>query len=854
MKRLFIFSALAIAALVSCSKETSIDTVNGPQDKYIHINITADREPSLKTVIDVPNRTLLWGEDELLSVYELRWENGMWGGDAVVSEKGVSNNGGHTMKFQATFEQKANNSGQDLIYTAVYPASAMVGVSGGHAQVIDLASIQDDEEGSFDPKADLLLATQQSFGDQQTDLNFTFERLVSLVRLKVKNINPQCYQVASVKFTTPGHIISGKKNLTLTGGFTTYYDNTEDLSNSVKVIVRDRDLLTSNNSAPDDFDVWFSVWPETLNSGDTFTLAVTDINGREYTRTVTVTGSPLKFQKGKVTKFTVDMSDATVGQTVSSYYHKIQFPSGNPKAGVTLKYDQTYKSGIRVYSYSDWTIDIKDGEGWLTVSDNYQSIGSCHLCGKGCLNNMSNTPVVMFNSTAPHCAPAPRVATVTVSNDTDEVTFTVTQEHYFPITGVTLDKTSYELEAGKTLQMKATVEPSNGSQYTLTYYAWSGNAVWVDSETGVVTGNVVGTGEIAVIARDNVTREDFTVVAPITVTEPDYPKPSHIYMPLTKTSTEGGGCFLVDNGVETALEGNGTTYGITKAGGDIYITGRITRSIDSGTYVSEACYWKNGAQTVLADYDNLGDPVADGNDVYAIAHWLDSEGDNRYCLLKNWEKIAEATDGALWDYVAVENGDWYVAGCTGYNDGYKSCYWKNGAMTSTYEKLFSARCITVKNGKVYLGGSTMNAGPDAAVWVDGVLTEYSNDKYNYQKDYIDRILIIGDDMYAFGVYNWSGTQTAPRFYKNHKQINSPTIRKDNNNPAFDTYEVKDAKEFGGLPYILGNVGMDTSNAYRWPMQILWRTLYYVPEYVNEDQRRDMYGGANHYTYSGLYVE
>ena len=48
--------------------------------------------------------------------------------------------------------------------------------------------------------------------------------------------------------------------------------------------------------------------------------------------------------------------------------------------------------------------------------------------------------------------------------------------------------------------------------------------------------------------------------------------------------------------------------------------------------------------------------------------------------------------------------------------------------------------------------------------------------------------------------------------------------------------------------------MDTSNAYRWPMQILWRTLYYVPEYVNEDQRRDMYGGANHYTYSGLYVE
>ncbi|MBO4671427.1 MAG: Ig-like domain-containing protein [Bacteroidales bacterium] len=854
MKKLLYIGAAAIVALMSCSRETMVDTVEGPDNKYINITIKADRAPSEKTVINVPNRTLLWGEDELLAVYELRWVGGAWGGAATVSEKGVSADGGCTMDFKATFEKEANTSGQDLIYTAVYPASAMVGVQGGHAQVIDLASIQNDVEGSFDPKADLLLATQQPYGDQQSELKFEFERLVSLVRLKVKDINPQCYQVASVKLQTPGHIISGKKNLTLTGGFVTMYDTTEELANSVTVNVRNRNLLTSDNSAPADFDVWFCVWPETLNSGDTFTLTVTDINGREYTRTVSVSGSPLKFEKGKVTKFSVDMSSATVGQTVSSYYHKIQFPSGNPKAGITLKYDQTYKSGIRVYSYSDWTIDIKDGEGWLTVSDNYQSIGSCHVCGKGCLNNMSNTPVVIFNSTAPHCAPAPRVATVTVFNDTDEVTFTVTQEHYFPITGVTLDKSSYELEAGKTLQMKATVEPSNGSQYTLTYYSWSGGVVWVDSETGVVTGNVVGTGEVAVIARDNVTKEDFTVIAPITITEPDYPKPSHIYMPLTKAGYDAPNCFLVDNGVEMALEGGGTTYGITKAGGDIYITGRNDLRIDSSTVVSEACYWKNGAQTILADYDNIGDPVADGNDVYAIAHWLDSEGNNRYCLLKNWTKIAEATDGALWDYVAVENGDWYVAGCTGHTDGYKSCYWKNGVMTSTYEKLFSARCITVKNGKVYLGGSTMNTGPDAAVWIDGVLTEYSNDKYNYQKDYIDRILVIGDDVYAFGEYNWTGTQTAPRFYKNHKQINSPSIRKDNGNPAFDTYQITGAQEFGGLPYVLGNVGMDTSNAYRWPMQIIWKTLFYVPEYVNENQRRDMYGGSQHYIYSGLYVE
>lgn len=842
----FIYIAIALAALMSCAKETSVDSVSaGPESKYININISADRQPDVKTVIDVPNRTLLWGDDEHLAVYELRWEDGSdgyaWNGDAVVSEKGVSSDGGHTMTFKATFEAEANTSGQDLIYTAVYPASAMEGVKGGYFQGIHLASIQNDEEGSFDPSADLLLAEQQPFPDQQTDLHFTFKRLVALTRVKVKNIDPLCYQVAGVKLITPGHTITGRKNLSLTGGFVTNSETTRDLDNSVKVNVKDRNLLSSSNSAPSEFDVWFCMWPTTLYSGDTFTLVVSDIYGREFTREVTITGSPLEFKAGKVTKFTVDMSTATASEALNSYYRKIQFPSGNPMGGLTLSYKDSWKSGIRFYSYSDWEIKVEGGDGWLTISDSYSEIGSTHLSGHGTGIDQRNTIQLVPNLRAPYVGEYPRTATVTVSNDTDEKSFTITQENYWPLKGIAFEKDHYDVVAGETVQVVALPTPATAHGYKLTFISYNSQVAHpVDESSGVYQGNSEGTIKIEVMAQDQDSREQFWAEATLTVTAPPVNRPEHVYMAMT-SNVEPTGAFMVLDGVPTALEGVGTTQGIVLAGDDVYITGTTSERIDSNTTLYYACYWKNGVQTTLPAYRTISDPVADGNDVYVIVNWLDSEsGDNRYAVLKNWEKIAESEEDATWRFLAVENGNWYVAGYEITN--MKTSLWSKDGKTVI--DTLTPNCITVKDGKVYVGGSVYNKCPDAALWVDGQLTQFTANTSRPQNDDIRLILVSGSDVWAIGHHWYQSTTNVPYFYKNGQRVIVPTMLKDNGNQSFDRTDFVAGQMYDGYPYVLASVSME-SNVFRNSPQILWSTQFFAPEYVNPEQTKYMY------TYKGI---
>ena len=858
MKRLFILTVVALAALASCTKETQVDSITSHVKKYIDVTVSADREPDTKTVINVPNKTLLWGDEEYLAVYEIRWEDSGvdgygWYGDAVISQRGVSGDGGHTMTFEALFEQEANTSGEPLKYTAVYPASSVVGMHAGVLQTINLSSIQDDEEGSFDPDADILYATPQAFDDQQTDLHFGFNRLVALTRVKVKNIDPSCYQVSCVKLVTPNHVISGQKTLTLTNGSLSDPGTSQDLANSVKVRVKDRNLLSGSNSAPTEFDVWFCMWPTTLNAGETFSLVVTDVNGREFTRNVTISGAPLKFEAGRVTKFSVDMSSAT-STTMSSYYRNIQFTSGNPMSGLNFTYKDQYKTGIRFYSYSDWDIKITGGDGWLTISNSYYDNGHTHVCGKGCGTNQSSTIQLVPNLLTKNISEGPRVATVTVSNDTDEKSFTITQDYYCPITDVAFSKSHYEVYAGQTITFDdLIVTPAAASQYTLYLYATPSGHMSTTDDPRTLQANVVGEVTLNLTAYDEVGR-NYTPdrTATLSILEPDYHKPATVYMAMTDRRN-GLKAFVVANGVETQLEGMGaSTYGIVVAGDDVYVTGRHTDYVND-EYVNHACYWKNGAKTVFSDYDDISDPVLDGNDVYAIAHWCDPDTyDHHYYILKNWEKIGESAPPASWNHLAVENGDWYVAGYST-SSNMVTTYWKNGEKLGDVNTL-TVKCIAVKNGKLYLGGSAYNKRPDAAVWADGTLTSYTSNTRSTQNDSID-ILAVDDNnnVWAMGAHWYQSSTNVPYCYKNGKKVFMPTLLKDNGNQLFDQTELITIQFYDGLPYVLGSVSQST-NVFVNPMQILWSTLFYVPTYVNEEVQRPYqysYGGLK---YSGLFLK
>ncbi|MDR0682794.1 MAG: Ig-like domain-containing protein [Dysgonamonadaceae bacterium] len=81
------------------------------------------------------------------------------------------------------------------------------------------------------------------------------------------------------------------------------------------------------------------------------------------------------------------------------------------------------------------------------------------------------------------------------------------------VTGVTLNKTAETLNIGKTLSLKATVDPANATNPAVTW-STSDEAVATVSETGTVTAVSVGAATITVTTEDG----DFTATCEITVT------------------------------------------------------------------------------------------------------------------------------------------------------------------------------------------------------------------------------------------------------------------------------------------------------------------------------------------------
>jgi len=100
----------------------------------------------------------------------------------------------------------------------------------------------------------------------------------------------------------------------------------------------------------------------------------------------------------------------------------------------------------------------------------------------------------------------------------DDVVYTI--ENKVPVTGITLNATSQELNAGQTFQLSATVAPSNATNKSV---KWSSNktSVATVSSTGVVTAVAAGSATITCEAEDGsgVMATCNITVKPILVTE-----------------------------------------------------------------------------------------------------------------------------------------------------------------------------------------------------------------------------------------------------------------------------------------------------------------------------------------------
>lgn len=139
-----------------------------------------------------------------------------------------------------------------------------------------------------------------------------------------------------------------------------------------------------------------------------------------------------------------------------------------------------------------WSTDVTDTKvsAWLSVSPSSGAAGT----------------VNMTVTAQPNPGESSRVARVTIRCGSDSKSFTVTQAGnppaVIPVTSVTLDKASLNLEEGETAVLTATVLPSDATDQSI---SWSTNDASVATvENGKVTAVAVGSAAITALAGGKV--------------------------------------------------------------------------------------------------------------------------------------------------------------------------------------------------------------------------------------------------------------------------------------------------------------------------------------------------------------
>ena len=851
----FVLIALPLMLLASCSREPVELVVNENSPEFVTVKVSGDSPETSKTVINEANRSILWGSDEYIALYELyygyndRLNTNQWMGEAVKSAKGVSTNGGWTMSFDATLP--AFTGSQQLTYSAIYPYSAVTSLDAYNQVYLSIPSVQTGYVGTFDPDTDILLGESRQFDTQQTDLHFHFRRLTSMFKVTIKNLDIQPgAKVVSVKLQTPNKGLASVGIVDVIDGTITLPNPDDDRnSKSAKLNCKGLDITDGT------FDVWFNVWPVTFTNPDNLTIYVTTSDGYRYSRTIIMQDPPLELKAGQVTPVIVNMASAS-RTVVSDYAKNITFNYTDPtEEGITMNYSET-EARVVFTCQDDWCAEITgDDDGWFTFGGQRKVSGS------------SASWYYLYINCDKNLGDAPKTATVTISNDFTEKTFTVTQKNCVLLTGVALSQSSLNLECGQSQTLSIIPTPAAASNYRISWGSSDNRVISVDYDYNqdapdcVVTANMVGTATVTATVTDVETGTEYNVECQVTNTAPQYTAPAEVLITLNRYVYQYDSGLeqyvsyyvptVVRNGVEIPLFAEGNSYNnsanaVAVANGKLVVVGSYEKNPDDPNNEEPgACYWIAGKMKKLPQYRSLDGLVVDGNDVYAMANWYDT--DYHYAVLKNWEQVAEL-DAISVSNIAVDNGNWYVCGK---DSSWQTCYWKNGTKT-IIQGLYSATAIDVKDSNICIVGDAYDTRPNINVWYNGDVTKWSKWTASYQAGYADRVFLVGSDIWVFGRYSSSKTSYT-RVYKNGSEVFFPAFDGSKyEDRRYDKAELRGAQVFDGQFYLLYSLSYTGANTFRNPSQVLWQTLYNEPAYVNEDQRFEEYSSGT-LKYTNLFV-
>lgn len=276
MKKLTYIIAIAtsVLAMASCQKEQNVTNSDD-------LTVVSFSTSEIQTKTAFGDKTAegkyptLWTGDEKVGV--------AYNGGYVNKENITSSTDGKSASFEIAFAQDADATNHN--FYAISPAEAFLSMNKDSAKGhIKIETTQTPGEGTCDPAAQVIAASHKS-ETFDTQVNLAFSHVTAYGNLSI--ILPENAGAVSKISLTSSKNIAGRF----------YYDFNGSLEESTASATIS--LLTSKVS-----DIFFACAPADL-SGGKLDIIVTTENGT-YEKSIDLTDKTLKFESGKISKFTVN--------------------------------------------------------------------------------------------------------------------------------------------------------------------------------------------------------------------------------------------------------------------------------------------------------------------------------------------------------------------------------------------------------------------------------------------------------------------------------------------------------------------------------------------------------------------
>ena len=307
MKKIIISVLSAALVFASCQKEAA-PVSSGSSEVSFTATIPQTRTSFAQK--EGNSYPVLWTGDETVGV--------SYNFAAKQSAAVAASADGKTASFEVAFEATADVT--DHNFYAVCPYSAFVSASAKYSSLtIEIPSTQTPVDGSCDEAAQIIVAKHESSSFDEK-VKFDFNHVVAYGNLSVK---------------LPSGV-SGISSITLS--------SEEDIAGRIYYYPADGTYQVSTNSTSITLntdktsEVFFACLPVDL-SGKSLKVVVA-AGGNTYTKNIDLTGKTLKFEQGRVSKFSVDMSGVSADAKV--VYNLVTDPT-TLKVGDKVIIAATYK-------------------------------------------------------------------------------------------------------------------------------------------------------------------------------------------------------------------------------------------------------------------------------------------------------------------------------------------------------------------------------------------------------------------------------------------------------------------------------------------------------------------------------